>query len=272
MLGKPWINEEFGFPQQPVDTSTGTTYTEADRGDWFRNVFQIGRNPPQGVPAAGVAFWNLGSEVARAATTSTRGPPRRGRRSGVLSGSGSYERFRGCRRRLRNRLLDGSRVQRWRSHHGLCGDGVSGWPDHVCGWLDDHGDGWGVDERHELQLQGCRRARERSFPGVTGLEPGDSAVGRPAGFCGNFHTCAVISTGGVKCWGYNFYGQLGDGTSTDSWRPADVSGLFSGVVEVSSGDDHTCALASTGTVKCWGLNSYRAARERSYWRAKLRAR
>lgn len=59
---KPWITEEFGFLQQPADGAT--TYTEADRGAWFRNVYAIQRNPGAGVPSAGVAFWNLGSEVA----------------------------------------------------------------------------------------------------------------------------------------------------------------------------------------------------------------
>jgi Tol biopolymer transport system component len=65
-LGKPWITEEFGFPEQPVDNSTtpATIYTETDRGTWFRTVFDIQRNPPAGVPSAGVAFWNLGPEVA----------------------------------------------------------------------------------------------------------------------------------------------------------------------------------------------------------------
>jgi endo-1,4-beta-mannosidase/plastocyanin len=59
---KPWITEEFGFPQQP--SSGGTNYTEADRGDWFRNVYDIQRAPAQGVPSAGVAFWNLGPQVS----------------------------------------------------------------------------------------------------------------------------------------------------------------------------------------------------------------
>jgi endoglucanase len=65
-VGKPWITEEFGFLQQPVDNSTTppTTYTEADRGAWYRNVYEIQRSPPAGVPSAGVAFWNLGPEVA----------------------------------------------------------------------------------------------------------------------------------------------------------------------------------------------------------------
>ena len=58
---KPWINEEFGFLQEPVDGQT--TYTEQDRADWFQNVYDNDRSPSTGVPAAGVAFWNLGTEV-----------------------------------------------------------------------------------------------------------------------------------------------------------------------------------------------------------------
>jgi alpha-tubulin suppressor-like RCC1 family protein len=70
---------------------------------------------------------------------------------------------------------------------------------------------------------------------------------------GSDHSCAVITGGTVKCWGDNYYGQLGDGTNTDRLAPVVVPGL-TGVAQVEAGQNFTCARLSNGTAKCWGRN------------------
>jgi alpha-tubulin suppressor-like RCC1 family protein len=59
----------------------------------------------------------------------------------------------------------------------------------------------------------------------------------------------------VRCWGYNYNGQLGNGTTTDSSNPVPVSNL-SGAISIAAGQSHSCALMNDNTVRCWGSNTY----------------
>ncbi|MDA3862304.1 MAG: hypothetical protein PF689_00380 [Deltaproteobacteria bacterium] len=77
------------------------------------------------------------------------------------------------------------------------------------------------------------------------------------------HTCAAKSDGTAWCWGYNEYGQLGDGSYTDQPTPVWVY-LDSVASSISAGDGHTCAINPDGTVWCWGYNEYGQLGDGSY--------
>jgi uncharacterized protein YjbI with pentapeptide repeats len=69
---------------------------------------------------------------------------------------------------------------------------------------------------------------------------------------GNFHTCALLNTGTVDCWGYNGKGELGNGTTGSSLLPVPIPSL-SGVNALRAGEDYdACALINGGTMDCWG--------------------
>ena len=82
---------------------------------------------------------------------------------------------------------------------------------------------------------------------------------------GEGHACARLEGGGVKCWGANFFGQLGSGNVQtrgdqpgemgDALLPVDL-GPGAVAVAVSVGRNSTCAALADGTLKCWGGNIY----------------
>jgi alpha-tubulin suppressor-like RCC1 family protein len=71
---------------------------------------------------------------------------------------------------------------------------------------------------------------------------------------GGRHTCAHRSSGRVLCWGSNYGGQLGDGTTEDRLAPTTVVDL-SDAVQIQAGLYHTCARRRDGSVVCWGDNT-----------------
>jgi len=68
---------------------------------------------------------------------------------------------------------------------------------------------------------------------------------------GGMHTCAITTTGTAHCWGYNGWGQLGDGSQIDRYVPVPVSGTRRFRV-VSAGDEHNCGIAADSSALCWG--------------------
>jgi alpha-tubulin suppressor-like RCC1 family protein len=85
---------------------------------------------------------------------------------------------------------------------------------------------------------------------------GISSATALAAFSGGFHTCAVLASGAVRCWGNNWDGQLGNGTKTQQERtPVPVTGISSAIA-LGLGDRHSCAVLASGAVRCWGANSH----------------
>lgn len=135
---------------------------------------------------------------------------------------------------------------------GLAGvTAIAAGGDHSCALLSDQTvTCWGADDLGQLGNGASPASTTPSA--VTGL------TGVTAISAGADHSCALLATGTMKCWGHNGYGQLGNGSTTSSATAVDVrtssgdSTALSGVLAITSGSLHTCALRTGGGVKCWG--------------------
>ncbi|KPA15074.1 hypothetical protein MHK_004719, partial [Candidatus Magnetomorum sp. HK-1] len=72
---------------------------------------------------------------------------------------------------------------------------------------------------------------------------------------GQYYGMALQDNGTVWAWGYNFYNQLGDGTTTNRNTPGQITSLTD-VIDIFAGDRHSMALKNDGTVWAWGWNFY----------------
>jgi alpha-tubulin suppressor-like RCC1 family protein len=77
---------------------------------------------------------------------------------------------------------------------------------------------------------------------------------------GTWHTCALLDTGAVRCWGDNEFGQLGYANTKNIGddEPAGAGGdvvLGGAAIQISAGSFKTCALLATGSVRCWGYGA-----------------
>lgn len=93
------------------------------------------------------------------------------------------------------------------------------------------------------------------------LEPGEVPLDGPAirVLAGAYHSCALLESGVLQCWGDDDDGQVGgeqlgdDQASTEPSRPD----FGIPVVDAAAGRHHTCAVLHDGTLWCWGSDQYR---------------
>lgn len=133
---------------------------------------------------------------------------------------------------------------------------VSVGPNHSCAVLQSgEVKCWGFDDYGQLGDGTSGMGTHTDAPATVGGISG--AVGISVN---ESHSCALLASGAVKCWGANFYGQLGDGINLSGSfaTPVDVTGITN-AIGISTGSLHSCAVLNNGTVKCWGNNASKQA-------------
>ena len=119
---------------------------------------------------------------------------------------------------------------------------------------------WGRNTYGELGLGNVTQIGDDELPSVAPAV--DIGGGKPLSIvAGEFHTCALVEGGKVRCWGRSNVGQLGLSSTNsigDNEEPWSVSEIPLGgtATAIAAGRDHTCAVMTGGKLRCWGGNTY----------------
>jgi alpha-tubulin suppressor-like RCC1 family protein len=139
---------------------------------------------------------------------------------------------------------------------------------HTCALLADGSvKCWGLNDSGQLGQgshfnRGDDALEMGTYLSAVPLGNGRTAVQLAAGLS---HTCARLDDGSVKCWGNNYFGQLGQGNQfnrgddlyeTGNFLSAIALGNGRTATSITAGYSHTCALLDNGTIKCWGRNDF----------------
>ncbi len=113
---------------------------------------------------------------------------------------------------------------------------------------------WGANGHGQLGYGHTTTIGDNEHPSSAGdVNVGGTVLQLSASYA---QTCALLDTGSIRCWGYNNYGQLGYGNIINRSSPGGDLALGARALQVTSGGYHTCALLSSGQVKCWGYNGH----------------
>jgi hypothetical protein len=109
---------------------------------------------------------------------------------------------------------------------------------------------WGYGAYGQLGIGTKPSFSAYAVPVVTAIG-GPNFAGADQVTLGPYHTCAHKTDNTVWCWGYNNYGQVGNGNTTEQLLPVNVPGVSNQANQVVAGSNHTCARTGE-TVWCWG--------------------
>jgi alpha-tubulin suppressor-like RCC1 family protein len=114
---------------------------------------------------------------------------------------------------------------------------------------------WGVDDNGVL---GVEVGPDQCYYNQCSKQPMRVELGFSATHlvAGHNHVCVLDSSGAAHCWGHNFSGELGRGTTEySSHIPQEVSGGLT-FVQLAAGRSVTCGVTSLGELYCWGAGSF----------------